>query len=73
LESIRKDNFARSIFHFKHTLKSDNLRNGFETLRKRSGLFTQEKYEDDIAQYRREHTADVVVDDREIDEAQLYS
>jgi hypothetical protein len=73
LELIRKDNFARAIFHFKHTLKSDNLRNGFVSLRKRSELFTQEKYEDDIAQYHREHTAAEVVDDRGIDEAKLYS
>jgi hypothetical protein len=34
--------------------------------------FTEEKYEDDVAQYHREYSANVIADTAENDEAELY-
>jgi len=49
LDSILEDNFARSIFHGRHTAKSDRLKNGFVSYKKTPHLYTKEKYEEDKA------------------------
>jgi hypothetical protein len=57
LQAILADPFARAIFHPRHVAKSDRLRNGFETLKTREHIFTQEKYEQDIALYNIKYPA----------------
>ena len=64
------DPFARAIFHKRHVQHSDRLRNGFVSLSKVADIYTQEKYENDVAQYNIEHPAGAA--NYDLAEAALY-
>ena len=64
------DPFARAIFHERHVQYSDRLRNGFVSLKKVADIYTQEKYETDVARYNVEHPAGAV--NYDFAEAALY-
>lgn len=69
--AILNDPFARAIFHPRHVVKSDRLRNGFVSLLKVEHIYTQEKYEEDVAKYNIKHPAGAVQYD--LAEAALYA
>jgi hypothetical protein len=55
LQAILNDPFARSIFHTRHVECSDRLRNGFETYQKNIHVYTQAKYDEDVAAFHALH------------------